>query len=65
MRIPDSLQFRRAVGRAGDYVDLDLLKSVEIVRGPASALYGSDGLAGIVSFMTKDPDDFLEDGRDW
>lgn len=65
VRIPDSYSFgAQSVGR-GDYVDLDLLKSVEIVRGPASALYGSDGLAGAVSFMTKDPDDFLEDGRDW
>jgi hemoglobin/transferrin/lactoferrin receptor protein len=43
----------------GDYVDLDLLSRIEILRGPASALYGSDGLAGVVSFITKDPEDFL------
>ncbi len=59
IRMPDSFSFgAQAVGR-GDYVDLDLLKSVEILRGPSSALYGSDGLAGAVSFTTKDPDDFL------
>lgn len=59
VRVPDGFSFGpNAFGR-GDYVDLDLLNSVEIVRGPASALYGSDGLAGVVSFITKDPNDFI------
>jgi hemoglobin/transferrin/lactoferrin receptor protein len=59
IRTPDGFSFGpNAFGR-GDYVDLDLLQSVEIVRGPASALYGSDGLAGVVSFITRDPSDFL------
>lgn len=63
IRVPDAFSFgAQSVGR-GDYVDLDLLKSVEILRGPASALYGSDGVAGAVSFITKDPEDFLKDGR--
>jgi hemoglobin/transferrin/lactoferrin receptor protein len=44
-------------------VDLDTLKTVEIVRGPASALYGSDAIGGVVSFTTKDPVDFLRDGN--
>jgi hemoglobin/transferrin/lactoferrin receptor protein len=59
VRVPDGFSFGpNAFGR-GDYVDLDLLQSVEIVRGPASALYGSDGLAGVVSFITREPEDFL------
>ena len=59
VRVPDDFSFgAQAVGR-GDYVDLGLVKSVEILRGPASALYGSDGLAGAVSFTTSDPEDFL------
>ena len=62
VRVPDSFAFgAQSVGR-GDQVDLDTLKSVEIVRGPASALYGSDGLAGSVSFITKDPSDILKGG---
>ncbi|MCC6202453.1 MAG: TonB-dependent hemoglobin/transferrin/lactoferrin family receptor [Gammaproteobacteria bacterium] len=40
-------------------VDLALLKRVELLRGPASALYGSDALAGVVAFSTRDPADLL------
>jgi hemoglobin/transferrin/lactoferrin receptor protein len=65
VRVPDGYTFgAQSVGR-GDYVDLDVLKSVEILRGPSSALYGSDGLAGAVSFITKDPVNYLTEGRDW
>jgi hemoglobin/transferrin/lactoferrin receptor protein len=63
VRVPDGFSFGpQAVGR-GDYLDLDNLKSVEILRGPASALYGSDGVAGAVSFITKDPGDFLDEDQ--
>lgn len=63
IRLPDAFSFgAQSVGR-GDYLDMDTLKSVEILRGPASALYGSDGIAGAVSFITKDPEDYLKDGR--
>jgi len=47
-----------------NFVDLDTLKRVEVVRGPTSSLYGSDALGGTVSFITKDPSDYLEDGKD-
>ena len=40
-------------------LDLDVLKSVEIVRSANSALYGSDALGGVVSLFTKDPVDYL------
>lgn len=46
-----------------NFVDVDSLKRVEILRGPASTLYGSDALGGVVSFMTKDPLDYLELAR--
>lgn len=59
VRVPYGFTFgAQEVGR-GDYVDLGLIKSVEFLRGPASALYGSDGLAGAVSFTTSDPVDIL------
>ncbi|AKC86157.1 TonB-dependent hemoglobin/transferrin/lactoferrin family receptor [Pseudoxanthomonas suwonensis] len=47
-----------------NFVDLDTLKRVEIVRGPASSLYGSDALGGVVAFVTKDPADYLAADKD-
>jgi hemoglobin/transferrin/lactoferrin receptor protein len=50
--------------RAGrDFIDLDEIKQVDIVRGPASALYPSDSLGGVVSLQTKDPADYLKPGK--
>ncbi|MEO1575661.1 MAG: TonB-dependent receptor, partial [Pseudomonadota bacterium] len=42
-----------------DFVDVDSLKQVEIIRGPGSTLFGSDALGGVVSFVTKSPEDYL------
>lgn len=53
-----------AAGR-GDYIDTEAYKRVEILRGPASTQYGSDGLSGAVSFLTKDPQDLLTLGKPW
>ncbi len=58
VRVPRSYVFgSNAFGR--DYLSIDLVKRVEVVRGPASALYGSDAMAGLVNFITYDPTDFL------
>ena len=46
-----------------NFVDLDTLKQVEVLRGPGSSLYGSDALGGVVSFQTKDPEDYLGGGK--
>ncbi|MEM6908784.1 MAG: TonB-dependent hemoglobin/transferrin/lactoferrin family receptor [Pseudomonadota bacterium] len=59
IRTPQGFAFGAQSAGRGDYTDVSLVKSVEILRGPASALYGSDGVAGIVSFTTSDPTDLL------
>jgi len=41
------------------YIDTDLIQQVEILRGPASSIYGSDAIGGVVSFITKKPVDLL------
>ena len=46
-----------------DTVDVDLLKKAEIMKGPSSVEYGSDGLAGTIAYFTKDPEDLVKDGR--
>lgn len=58
IRLPRSyVNGSNAFGR--DALALDLIKQVELVRGPSSVLYGSDGLAGLVNFITYEPSDFL------
>jgi hemoglobin/transferrin/lactoferrin receptor protein len=40
----------------------DFLKRVEVVRGAASSLYGSDAIGGVVGYVTLEPADLLRDG---
>ncbi|CAM3884280.1 TonB-dependent receptor [Ectopseudomonas alcaliphila] len=47
-----------------NYVDPEIVKRVEILRGPASALYGSSAIGGAVSYFTLDADDIIKDGKD-
>jgi hemoglobin/transferrin/lactoferrin receptor protein len=63
IRSPQGFSFGAQDAGRGGYTDVSLVKSVEILRGPASALYGSDGLAGAISFTTSDPVDLVEAGQ--
>ena len=47
-----------------NFVDMSHLKSVEILKGPGSVLWGADALAGVVKFRTLDPYDLLQ-GKPW
>ncbi|AUO45174.1 TonB-dependent receptor [Pseudomonas ogarae] len=47
-----------------NYVDPEIIKRVEILRGPASVLYGSNAIGGAVSYFTLDPDDIIKPGQD-
>ncbi|MEA5464743.1 TonB-dependent receptor domain-containing protein [Leptothoe sp. PORK10 BA2] len=71
IRLPSSFQFGDAVtpgqgfnlGR--DYFDTEIIRTAEILRGPASTLYGSDALGGTVSYFTLDPTELIDEvGRD-
>jgi hemoglobin/transferrin/lactoferrin receptor protein len=42
-----------------DYLDTGMISRVEILRGPASVLYGSQALGGVVSMHTLSPADLL------
>lgn len=41
------------------FAELELVRRVEILRGPASSLYGSDAIAGVVATTIIDPADLL------
>ena len=38
-------------------VDIDLIERVEVVRGPISALYGSNAFLALINITTRDPGD--------
>ncbi|WP_171045359.1 TonB-dependent hemoglobin/transferrin/lactoferrin family receptor [Pseudoalteromonas rubra] len=47
------------IGRG--YLDIEGIRQIEIAKGAASSLYGSDALGGIVVISTKSPSDYLAD----
>ncbi|MGK8888877.1 TonB-dependent receptor plug domain-containing protein [Burkholderia gladioli] len=59
MPLPQSFAFGSGAAGRGDYLNTDLYERIEVLRGPTSVLYGSDGLTGAVNFVTKDPKDLL------
>ena len=45
-----------------DFIDAGLIENIEVLHGPASALYGSSAIGGVVAVKTPDPFD-LTGGR--
>lgn len=51
---------RRVAAGLRDNINLDdiptsMIERIEIVRGPISALYGSDAIGGVINIITKEP----------
>lgn len=46
-------------------LDPELVKEVDIIRGPVANTYGSGAIGGVVNYETKDARDFLRDGETW
>ncbi|PKG58533.1 TonB-dependent receptor [Shewanella sp. GutDb-MelDb] len=58
----DGARQNTSSGHRGTYfMDPELLSSVEVVRGPASSLWGSGAIGGVVAQNTKSAQDFLEE----
>ncbi len=58
--VVDGIRMNNAVYRAGHLqnaitIDQNILERVEVLYGPASTMYGSDGLGGVVHFRTRLP----------
>ncbi|MCE0461645.1 TonB-dependent receptor [Pseudomonas uvaldensis] len=64
VEIPDSFFNGPYAKTQRNYVDPEIVKRVEILRGPASVLYGSNAIGGAVSYFTLDPDDIIKPGND-
>lgn len=46
-----------------DFIDAGLIQNIEVLHGPASALYGSAAIGGVVAVRTPDPFDVAGDTR--
>lgn len=65
----DGVRYSNSAQRGGVNTFLDLiepssLESIEVLRGPQSAQYGSDALGGSIQFQTRAPT-FSADGSHW
>lgn len=47
------------------FVDPELLKQIDVLRGPGSAVWGSGALGGVIAMTTRDAEDFLVPGQAW
>ena len=61
--LPPGYEFGRDVSTNRNFFDLDAMKTVDVVKGPMSTLYGGSALAGGVFMRTKDPEDFIAPGE--
>ncbi len=64
--VVDGIRLNNAIYRSGHLqdimtIDVNQLKTTEILYGPSSLLYGSDAIGGVIHLMTKSPK-FLKEG---
>lgn len=52
--------YDRSLQSQRNFFDIENMKRLEVVKGPASSVHGSDAIGGVVAFVTKDPADYLK-----
>lgn len=52
--------YDRSLQSQRNFFDIENMKQLEVVKGPASSVHGSDAIGGVAAFVTKDPADYLE-----
>lgn len=63
VQLPTSYSFGSYLSANRSYFDIDAMKSIDIIKGPMSTLYGGSALSGGVLMETKDPSDFIKTGN--
>jgi hemoglobin/transferrin/lactoferrin receptor protein len=66
----DGVRYSNGAQRGGvntflDLIEPDALETIEVLRGPSSAQYGSDALGGSVQFFSKPPSLGVEGSPSW
>lgn len=59
-----SFGYERSLQSQRNFFDIENMKQLEVVKGPASSVHGSDAIGGVAAFVTKDPADYLKDEGD-
>jgi len=67
LNLVDGMRLNHAIYRSSPnpylaLVDSHIAQRIEIVRGPASVLYGSDAMGGVIQIITRKP---VFDSEDW
>ncbi|PTE19944.1 TonB-dependent receptor [Cereibacter changlensis JA139] len=60
MLVDGSRMAERITDGTRDYLDFGFTKQVDVVKGPASVLWGADALGGVVAVQNLDPEDILQ-----
>jgi outer membrane receptor protein involved in Fe transport len=50
---------------ADETTPMSNLKQVEVIRGPGSALYGSNAFSGVINLIERQPSDLMQEGRNF
>ncbi|MFP4108375.1 MAG: TonB-dependent receptor plug domain-containing protein [Desulfonatronovibrio sp.] len=59
--VPQNDNFNNGIAWiAWGHIPKDTIERIEIVRGPTSSMYGSEGLGGAIHIITKDPEETRE-----
>jgi len=57
--LPDQFDSGSFSNATRDFIDAGLTQNIEVLHGPASALYGSSAIGGVVAVRTPDPSDII------
>ena len=60
VRVADEFDFGPYQDARRDFVAVDSIRKLEISKGSGSSLYGSDAMGGVVSILTRGPQDYVD-----
>ncbi|MCL9780931.1 TonB-dependent hemoglobin/transferrin/lactoferrin family receptor [Vibrio sp. S4M6] len=64
LQVIDGARQTYSSGHTGTYlIDPSLVNSIEVLKGPGSAIWGSGAIGGVVAITTKSPEELLEKGQ--
>jgi len=61
--LPDQFDSGSFSNATRDFIDAGLVQNIEVLHGPASALYGSSAIGGVVAVQTPDPADIIRSDK--